>query len=111
MRIIGAPKSLNDLQTFNAAELSELFSGMEEYVTSGVPMEVPASIPVGQLGRIVVTLKRYHAVVAGLSGLPVNEELTVTPFEKAAMDLKEIATSLISASVNEKPKSRIVVPR
>lgn len=66
--IIGTPKSLDELQTFSAPELEELYKGMEQYVTSGVPMEVPAAIPIGQLGRIVATLRRYHEVVKRTAG-------------------------------------------
>lgn len=57
--IVGA-KGLDAQPPFCADELTELFGGMDQMLKSGPPPEVPAAIPIGQLGRIVATLKKYR---------------------------------------------------
>ena len=57
--IVGA-KSLQDQEAFCGAELKELFQGMDQMLQGGPPPEVPAAIPIGQLARIVATLKRSY---------------------------------------------------
>jgi hypothetical protein len=116
--IIGTPKSLDELQTFSVQELEELFKGMEQYITSGVPMEVPAAIPIGQLGRIVVTLRRYHAMVKRAAGAedgleaPGMDEIT----DRWAV-LSADAQALLDAAAPKEQKivqaksSRLVLPK
>jgi hypothetical protein len=57
--IVGA-KGLADQVPFCSEELKELFGGLDQMLKSGPPAEVPAAIPIGQLGRIVGTLKQYR---------------------------------------------------
>ena len=109
--LIGAPKSLEELQTFSKPELEELFKGTEAYVTSGVPMEVPAAIPIGQFGRIVITLKRYHALMEQIAYAEAGME---TPGMDQIIEkwdaLQEAARELVE-SRPPPPASRIIVPK
>jgi len=72
--ILGA-QGLDSMESFCAAELDELFKGLDQMLQSSPPLETPAAIPIGQLGRIVVTLKRYRDVcAAAIESLEVKED-------------------------------------
>jgi hypothetical protein len=115
--LVGTPK-LKNMQTFSSGELKELFSGMENYLNSGVPMEVPAAIPIGQLGRIVSTLQRYHELVDKVAHLEAGIECPgmdrlMEAWDKMQSDAKE----LIEVKPPEQPKivaapqSRLIIPK
>lgn len=69
MMVIGTPKNLDDVYPFCQYELNELFAGMDGAIKNGMPAEVPAAIPFGQLTRITGTLKRYHDLLVALTVL------------------------------------------
>lgn len=62
--IIGAPTDLMDITPFCGIELAELYKGAEQLLSEGVPMEVQAALPTGDLLRIAATLRRYHELIA-----------------------------------------------
>lgn len=62
--IIGAPTDLMDISPFCGTELAELYKGAEQLLSQGVPMEVQAALPTGDLLRIAATLRRYHELIA-----------------------------------------------
>ena len=114
--IIGSPKGLGDMPTFCAAELEELFKGMSAYVASGVPMEIPAAIPIGQLGRIVATLQRYHALVDKVAHVEAGIETPgMEQIEEAWSKVQKEALVLLSAPPPVQPKvtpaSRLIIPK
>ena len=105
------PKSLDELQTFSEPELKELFRGMEKLVTGGTPLEIPAAIPIGQLGRIVATLQRYHTLMERVAYAEAGMEVPgmdqiIEKWDK----LQEEAQALIHAKAPPE-KSRLILPK
>lgn len=115
--LVGTPK-LKDMQSFSEPELKELFTGMEAYLSNGVPLEIPAAIPIGQLGRIVATLQRFHALVEKVAHVEAGVEV---PGMDQLIDrmgvVAEEARELLSAKPPEAPKvvpanpSRLIIPK
>ena len=58
MHIIGAhPKSMDDFQRLNKEEISAFVKGMEQYIASETPMEIPIGISGNDLCRLTLTLR------------------------------------------------------
>lgn len=107
--IIGT-KRLDEQPPFCAAELRELFVGFDNMAKQGIPPEVPAALPSGQLLRIAATLKLYHdlakKVVEVEDGVEKPEDLT----EKLS-ELRQEAQELLEAPPPvAKPTSPLVTP-
>ena len=64
MHIIGSQsKSLDDFMPLNGEEVSLFIKGMEQYIKSDVPMEIPVGISGNDLGRLSSTLKKMSAFI------------------------------------------------
>lgn len=115
--LVGTPK-LKEMQTFSAPELKELFSGMETYLNNGVPLEIPAAIPIGQLARIVSTLQRYHGLVDKVAYLEAGiESPGIDRLMEAWDTMQAEAKELLEVKPPEQPKivaapqSRLIIPK
>jgi|APSaa5957512535_1039671.scaffolds.fasta_scaffold321850_1 hypothetical protein len=56
-QIVGGPKSLDDVEPFNAETIKALEDGAVQLLQSGQPMEVPAAMPMIQIVQIAKTLQ------------------------------------------------------
>ena len=109
--ILGTPKSLDELQSFSGPELNELFKGTEGVIIGGIPLEIPANIPLGQLGRIVATLRRYHALVEKVAHSEAGME---TPGMDRIIERWDQLQEEALALIHVKPppeKSRLILPK
>lgn len=110
--IIGT-KGLDNQHPFCAIELHELFVGGDNMAKQGMPPEIPAAIPLGQLLRLTATLKKYHDICA----------LTVERYEKWATSteddgLGEVETVIASMKellnigppIAKPQQSRLIIP-
>jgi hypothetical protein len=105
--IIGA-KGLDDQHPFTEAELRELFVGMEQLMKAGMPPEVPAAFPIGQLGRMTITLKRLHLLAANLVKESAEENPNYAPLVEEAKKL--LTTPPPLAAPAPQAKSRLILP-
>lgn len=65
MHIIGVhPKSLNDFKPLSQHELEAFIKGMESYIQSETPLEIPVGISGNDLGRLTLTLKKLSDLVS-----------------------------------------------
>jgi hypothetical protein len=100
-------KSLSDQPAFCAAELKELFDGMEEVVNSSTPPEIPAAVAVGHLVRMAATLKQYHTIVSRMAIVNLDNDPPVDGADDPLL-LKVAADLLLKADAPK--ESRIVMP-
>ena len=61
--IIGAQKKAQELPLFCSEEIKQLIDGAERLIEQSIPLEVPASIRVGDLVRIASTMKKYQGLL------------------------------------------------
>lgn len=109
--IVGA-EGLDDLGPFCAPELRELFHGMDRTLQDGTPHQIPAAIPLGQLGRIVLTLKRYRQVAEQLVAESNKANVVDGPAPDYAAVVK-VASELLTVGppiAKPPPRSRLVLP-
>jgi hypothetical protein len=59
-RIIGGPKSIDDLPLFDILTIDEMVKGMNQLLGQGQPPELPAGVPLGNLAQMARTMKHYH---------------------------------------------------
>lgn len=106
--IIGT-KGLDEQKALCAAELNELFVGGDNLAKGGVPAEIPAAVPSGQLLRIISTCKQYHDLVKQLA--QIEDGLEEPKLIEQMDDLREKASALINTPppvLAKKP--RIIMP-
>jgi hypothetical protein len=112
--IIGAP-TLESQHPMCDAELQALFAHGTQMVHAAVPDNVPATIPVGSLIRLIATMKKYHTLAKQLGELsvPVTEETMEARVEAMGVLMAHTKALLETPPqlVSDKPKSRLVLPR
>lgn len=113
--VVGSSKDLDNNLPLSSPELAAFITNGQAIATQlaeGVPPGTPATIPVGSLVRVVVTLKKYHALVKRMADLLEKAEKGEDPgqgFEAIAQDAKALLTAPPPAPAQ--PKSRLILPK
>ena len=55
-QIIGAPRSLEEFPILNSGEINEFVNASRQILTQGMPLEVPAAMPMELMARVAATL-------------------------------------------------------
>lgn len=115
--LIGSTTSIGKMNVFSKPELEELYKGMDGYLQGGVPLNVPAAIPIGQLARIVATLKAYHALAQSVADVEAGVETPgleqmIPRWDKVVADARELLeTKPPEAPKVVTPPSRLILPK
>jgi len=110
--IIGATKTLEEMTPLSQSEIKELLVHgegiMKDAVGQGVPLEVPAAMPIGSLVRLIQTVKRLNDIVERVA----NIEAGITEAEGKDEIEKRLDSLITDASVLlaiEAPKPQKII--
>ena len=92
--IVGT-KKFEERRTLSQEELNGLFQNAEAMAKQGVPDNVPAAVPVGQLLELAVTVQRFRDVVKKLA--EVEDGMEQPKLIEAFDGLREEAKVLLAA--------------
>ncbi len=58
-QIVGAPRSLEEFPILNPEEIEEFVSASRQILTQGMPLEIPAAMPMELMVRVAATLVHF----------------------------------------------------
>ena len=59
-QLLGQPKTLNDIEVYDEKTIDAFADGAEQMLSQGLPVEVPAAMPMGQIAQCAKTMKAQH---------------------------------------------------
>lgn len=107
--IVGQPKSVEELGPLAQSEIDEMIQGATEALANGVPMEVPAAMPLLLLCRMAATFKLQRELLTLIANLPkgitFDEQLART---EAVRQIEEKAAALLQVTKPIPVASRVL---
>ena len=58
-QIVGVPRSLEDFPILNSSEIEEFVGASRQILTQGMPLEIPAAMPMELMVRVAATLVHF----------------------------------------------------
>ena len=106
MILLGQVKNLDELKPLDPQEIKAFITGMEGYVKSETPLEIPVGISGNDLGRLTVTLRAFHQLVEKVAHVEAGiESPGMDQLVERWNDLQGQARDLLAT------KSRIIIPK
>ena len=59
-QLLGQPKTLDDIEVYDERTIDAFADGAQQMLSQGLPIEVPAAMPMGQIAQCAKTMKAQH---------------------------------------------------